>query len=392
MFARRRNPGSRRGAIVVLAAILMTFLMVMVAFAVDFGRLCSVQTQAQAVADAAALAGAKGLTVGPAQVLANAQACAQANTVNGQAVVLQSSDVVLGTWNPATRTFTALTGSAQSGANSVQVTVNLTAARGDPVSLFLGSVIGMATENVTASAIAAGNRWDVVIAQDITDSYSADLSSAVNGHQLLLADFNQYSPSSNLGVAQHTGWGSTWASLQPVGANFSSLKTTIGKLADCSNNTTSAYNVYGGTTTSIAVTTQTPACSGSDLATGIQQAINMFNSAAYTSTAPAGVGKAIILSSDGESNASSNGQHPSSKYTDTQLNTLAQTTAANAWAQGISVFVVFYYHGSDSGADTTLLQSLVQGHGTFTQVADPTQVPTALDTLFRGSLTYGLVQ
>ena len=49
------------------------------------------------------------------------------------------------------------------------------------------------------------------------------------------------------------------------------------------------------------------------------------------------------------------------KYTDAQLNTLAKLTAAAAWAQGISVYVVFYYHGSDSGADTTLLQSLVQG-------------------------------
>ena len=82
-------------------------------------------------------------------------------------------------------------------------------------------------------------------------------------------------------------------------------------MADCSNSTTSAYNVYGGTTTSNAVTTQTPLCSGSDLATGIQQAINLFNSTAYTSVAPTGTAKAIILSSDGESNASSTGQHPS---------------------------------------------------------------------------------
>ena len=180
-------------------------------------------------------------------------------------------------------------------------------------------------------------------------SYSADLSYAVQGHQVLLSDFNTYSPSSYLGVVQHTGWGSTWAALQPVGSNYSTLNTTIGKLADCANNTTSAYNVYGGTATSIAVTTQTPACSGSDLATGIQQAINMFNSAAYTSTVPAGTAKAIIISSDGESNASSNGQHPSPTYTDAQLNTLAQTTAAAAWAnRAFPSYVVFYYHGSDT--------------------------------------------
>jgi hypothetical protein len=195
-----------------------------------------------------------------------------------------------------------------------------------------------------------------------------------------------------MGVVQHTGWGSTWASLQYIGSNYSTLNTTIGNLADCSNNTTSAYNVYGGTTTSIAVTTLTPACSGSDLATGLQQAINMFNSSAYKANCPAGTAQAIILSSDGESNASSNGQHPSSQYTDAQLNTLAQTTAAAAWAQGIAVYVVFYYHGSDSGADTTLLQSLVEGAGSFQMVTTASQVPTALDNLFQGSMIYGVVQ
>jgi hypothetical protein len=128
------------------------------------------------------------------------------------------------------------------------------------------------------------------------------------------------------------------------------------------------------------------------LATGLQQAINMFNSPAYTSLAPPGTARAIVISSDGESNADNNGQHPSSQYTDAQLNTLAQTTAAAAWAQGISVYVVFYYHGSDSDADTALLQSLVQGSGTFTMVTNAADVPTALDALFKTSLTYGVVQ
>jgi Flp pilus assembly protein TadG len=369
---------------------MLVFLMAMVAFAVDLGYLCVVQTQAQAAADAAAMAGAMGLPSGKAT--ANAQSCAALNTANAQNVVLQNSDVALGTWNGTTQTFSALSGSATSTANSVKVTVNLTAARGNPVNMFFANVLGITSENITASAVAATKRWDVVISQDISSSYSADLSYAVQGHQVLLADFNQYSPSSSFGVVQHTGWGSTWAALQTVGSNFSTLNTTIGQMADCSNNTTSAYNVYGGTATSIAVTTHTPACSGSDLATGIQQAINMFNSAAYTSTAPAGTAKAIILSSDGESNASSNGQHPSSKYTDAQLNTLAQTTAAAAWAQGISVYVVFYYHGSDGGADTALLQSLVQGQGTFQMVTNASQVPTALDSLFQGSAIYGVVQ
>ena len=110
----------------------------------------------------------------------------------------------------------------------------------------------------------------------------------------------------------------------------------------------------------------------------------MFNSAAYTSVVPAGTSKAILICSDGESNASANGQHPSSQYTDAQLNTLAQTTAAAAWAQGISVYVVFYYHGSDTDADTALLQSLVQGNGTFTMTTNASTLPTGARCPFQG--------
>ena len=391
MCVRLRTSASRRGAIAVIVAFMMVVLVAMVAFAVDMGYLCVVQTQAQAVADAASMAAANGLFTGTAT--ANAQACAQLNTANARPVTLPASAVVLGTWNTTSNTFTSLTGSSTRSANAVQVNVNLTAANGNPVNLFFANVLGLNTFNVSASAVAAAKRCDVVIAQDISESYSADLPYAVTGHQVLLSDFNTSSPSSYLGVVQHTGWGSTWAALQPVGSNFSSLNTTIGKMADCANNTTSAYNVYGGTATSIAVTTQTPSCSGSDLATGLQQAINLFNSAAYTSAVPAGTAKAIVISSDGESNASSNGQHPSPAWSDAQLNTLAQATAAAAWAQGISVYVVFYYHGSDTGADTTLLQSLAQGNGTFTMTTDASTLPAALDNLFKGSMVaYGVVQ
>ncbi len=391
MNARIRTSHPRRGTVAILAAFLMTFLVAMVAFAVDMGYLCVVQTQAQAVADAAAMAGANGLTNGMA--ISYAQSCAALNTANAKSVTLPASAVSLGTWNSTSGSFGVLTGSATSTANAIKVNVNLSTSNSNAVNLFFSNVLGLSSFNIAASAVASAKRLDVIIVQDASESYSADFSYAVTGHKTLLSDINSTSPSSYLGVVQHTGWGSTWASLQPVGSNFSSLNTTIGKMADCSASTTSAYNVYGGTATSTAVTTLIPSCSGSDLATGLQQAINMFNSAAYTSAVPAGPGKAIILSSDGESNATSNGQHPSPTWTDDELNTLAQTTAATALSQGISIYVVFYYHGSDTDADTTLLESLVKGNGTFTSTTDATDLPAALDNLFKGSMTAnGVVQ
>jgi hypothetical protein len=118
----------------------------------------------------------------------------------------------------------------------------------------------------------------------------------------------------------------------------------------------------------------------------------MFNSAAYTSSVPVGTGKAIIISSDGESNASANGQNPSPTHSDATLNSMATTDAQNAWRNyGISVFVVLYYHGSDTSDDITELQSLVQGSGFYTQESDPTQLPAALDRLFSSSM-FGILQ
>ncbi len=387
MFKRFRSADFRRGTVLVMAACLMSVVLIVGACAIDMGFLSRIQTQAQAAADAAALAGARGLPISAAQVLSYAQDAASRNTANGQAVTLNASDVVLGTWNANTRTFTA----GVQSANAVQVTVNLTSTRGNPVGTFFAGAMGIRSNNVSTTAIAAVKQWDVVFSQDISASYATDLSNAVAGTQDALASFKQYAPWSNFGVAQHGGWGSTWASLQQVGANFSSLNTTIGKLRDCQSVSGNTYNVYGGTNTSIAVTTTTPACCGSDLATGLQQAINMFTSAAYTSTAPPGTRKAIIVSSDGMSNQNSNGQHGS--MNDTQLNNLAAQTAATAWnTYGISVFVLLYYHGSDTQNDITVLKSLVEGEGTYTQVNDPSDVPGALQSIIVGNLKYALVK
>ena len=364
----------------------------MAAFVVDLGYLCVVQTQAQAAADAAALAGARGLTTSLTQVVTDAQNCASLNVANNQQVTLQSSDIVVGTWNLATQTFSASSGTVVNGLNAVQVTVNLTATRGNPVSLFFANVFGVSSANITASAIAGVKRWDVVLDQDITPSFADDLPYAVQGQQEILADFNQYSPTSELGVVQFTGWGSTWASLQPVGSNYSTLNATIGNLKDSLSPSTTAYNVYGGTATSIAVTTLTPNNSDTDLSTGIQQSFNMLTDPNYLAGIPPETSRAIIIVSDGENVPSPYGQHPSSRYTANQLNTLSQQAASAAWAQGISIFVILYYHGSDSSADTALLKSLVRGQGTFTQVTDGSSLPSTLNQLFMNSLKYELYQ
>ncbi len=368
--SQRRGLGdSRRGAVLVLAAIMMVMLLGMVAFAVDIGNLCVAKTQTQAVADAAALAGARGLGVSPAQVQTLALTAANENLANGQAIVLQDTDVVLGTWNTSTLSFTPLTGSAQSTANACQVTVPLTSANGNPVNLFFAPVWGDKTANVISTAIAGVGRWDVVIVLDRSSSFEADLPTAVAGIQDILTAMNQYTPLSWLGVVTFDGVAYTNAALQPVGTNYSTLQSDIAGVQDCS---------VGG-----------PPCSGSDLAEGMKAGIALFSAAGYSP--PTGTRKAVIFVSDGAANVTS--KCVNSSLSDAQDNTLAATEANKAWtSQGISVFSLLYYHGSDSSTDTNAMQALVQGQGTFLQEVDPSLLAGDLKTLFINNLSMSLVQ
>jgi Flp pilus assembly protein TadG len=351
--------------ITVLAVLLLTITLAMVAFSVGMGNLCWVDTQTQAVADAAALAGARGLSSGQSQVQSLAIACAKLNTANGKPVVLQNSNIVVGVWTPSTRTFTATTTSP----NACKVTVPLSAVGGNAVQLMFGSVVGDTGANVSSSAIAGAGRWDVVLCCDRTSSFAADLAQATAGMQTILSDLNTYSPTSNLGVVTFNGVAYTNASLQPVGTNYTALKTAIGNIVDCS---------VGG-----------PPCSGSDLAAGMQQAIALFSAAGYSP--PVGTRKAVIFISDGAANIGSGCLNKT--LSDDQDNALAATEAKNAWTNnGISVYSLLYFHGSDSSTDTNAMNALIQGQGTFVQEPNAAQLTADIQSMLMNNMSMQLVQ
>jgi len=337
----------------------MTFMIAMVAFAVDIGNLCRVNTETQAVADAAALAGARVMSNGTSAVQSAVIACAAQNKANGQSITLTNSNITLGTWNATTGTFTAVSGSTTP--NAVQVNVPLTSANSNPVTLYFAQILGETTANVTSSAIAGGGgtRWDMVLCCDRSSSFSDDLGEAVTGMQDILSSYNTTAPTSYLGVVTFNGVGYTIASLQEVSTNYATLNTAISGIVDCAN---------GG-----------QPCSGSDLAAGMQTAISLFSASGYNP--PAGTKKAIIFISDGAANVTS--QCLNKNLSDTGDNTLAATEAANAYTNsGISVFSLLYYHGSDNSVDTNAMQALIQGQGIFLQETDPSQLPADLQTMF----------
>ena len=149
----RRNP--RRGAVVVLAAVLMTVMAGMIAFAVDCGMIALAREQLQIAADSAAMAGADALSGGPTAATTAAQAFAQANSAGGTSVVVKpAQDIELGRWDKIALTFTSLTGSARSSANAVRVTCHMSQARGNSLKLFFAPIFGQKTADVSAQAVA----------------------------------------------------------------------------------------------------------------------------------------------------------------------------------------------------------------------------------------------
>jgi Flp pilus assembly protein TadG len=174
----RRMSGSkrRRGAVLPLAALLMIFLLGMVAFAVDLGYIVLVRQELQNAADSAALAGVAKLldpsllqgAPDPSQAMASARAealrFAQQNTGGGVALDLvpnpsndPTGDIVCGYLaNGQSR------GSAMDFTrfpNSVQVTVRRDAAKNGSLSLFFARALGQNTIDLqaTATATAQGN-------------------------------------------------------------------------------------------------------------------------------------------------------------------------------------------------------------------------------------------
>ena len=152
MVRRKRIRKGRRGVALVYTLIAFTALCGLTSLAVDYARVTVDQFTLQTVADAAARNGAMGVFGGTG--VSNAIAAAAKNTIEGRPVTLQASDVTLGTWNAATKTFTA----GATGANAVKVTAQLSAARNTAIPTLFASIIGFKSCDVHATSIAYGTQ------------------------------------------------------------------------------------------------------------------------------------------------------------------------------------------------------------------------------------------
>lgn len=165
----------RRGAIAVLAAVLMVAFIAIVAFAVDIGYLLHIKTELQRTADASALAScweylqAQPLATTVTQTLAGvrekASQYALTNTVGNASPTVDlntanvtTGDLVLGyIANPSSPSAT-MNYSDPATFNAVQVRVQSSAERNGASPLFFARIFGFSSLDLQASATAAMNR------------------------------------------------------------------------------------------------------------------------------------------------------------------------------------------------------------------------------------------
>lgn len=156
--------------VLVYVAMMLTILLAFCAFSVDVSKARVVKTELQRTADAAARYAASGLATSVAEARARAITSAAENTANGTPVVLTNADIEFGSWNPDTKTFTVLTGSAEAGATAVRVTARRVASRGTAVTASLGGAFNSSMRNLDVQASATVSRGQVISADVEADS------------------------------------------------------------------------------------------------------------------------------------------------------------------------------------------------------------------------------
>ncbi len=164
---------SRKGTVAVLAAVLMIFMLAMLAFAIDIGYLVSAKTEMQRTADSAALAAAWELinddfardysAATDSAVRSKAAEYAAKNKVIKTSPTLDlATDVSVGyLHNPADRT-EQISFLDPGKINTVKVRVRYTDEQNRPVPFFFAPLLGMDSQGLSVEAAAAFSLGKVV--------------------------------------------------------------------------------------------------------------------------------------------------------------------------------------------------------------------------------------
>ena len=161
---KNRRP-NRRGAVVVLVAVLMIPFLAMVAFAVDYGYLLKTKTDLQRVADSASLAAVQDLipVADGSQDLASVRNAARTYAISNTAANFQvlDADIEIGRYDPSS-IYSNLSLLSSGTLDTVRVTVRYDGTANSPVSLFFSRAMGINSVPVTATAAAALQKGSLI--------------------------------------------------------------------------------------------------------------------------------------------------------------------------------------------------------------------------------------
>lgn len=155
---------SRRGAIAVMAAIVMVMVFAFVSFTIDVGYMNLVKSELQHAADASVLAAVPELSESETAVKDMAVNLAALNTAGRSNITVNRSDVELGEFDLVNKTFLA----GATNTNAVKVTTRATK------NTYFGKIIGHNDFSLTASAIGMINPRDIVFVVDLSGSMNDD--------------------------------------------------------------------------------------------------------------------------------------------------------------------------------------------------------------------------
>jgi Flp pilus assembly protein TadG len=181
VFARERREWNRRGAILVLAAIMLIVVMGLLALSVDVGYMMNVKTELKRATDAAALAGAGALIDGADAAKLQSLDFMLRNPVGSQVLTEEENreallrewlaqhpdafQVAVGQWDPDTRTFAE----NEDLPSTIRVVANRTG-----VPLFFGRVFGQDSFDIRAESIARYQPRDIALVLDFSASMNDD--------------------------------------------------------------------------------------------------------------------------------------------------------------------------------------------------------------------------
>ena len=379
-----------RGAILIIATVYLPIIVGFFTLAVDYSYVLRTRNMLQVTAEAAALAAT-------AQLPNQATSCAEAKNYATKNMPVASygnvlkqntsncSDVVLGAWSqtctPGQNCFVS-NASQPCGVlcNAVQVTTRMATANGNALQLAFAPLIGISNLNVNATAIAVyggpgGPAWNMNIVQDISQSFSTQLTSARAADQALLNCMNTNAPSGSLlGITLFGGHGLAYQAPITVSgttngiSNYNTLKTDIQNINECDT---------PGKPNAKPPIPAMPACSGSHVNVGITTAVTAITGAGPQS---ANARQGMIIVTDGAPNCGSAG---GAGCTDASILADSQTAASNAYTKnGIDIFVIHYCaSGVCNTGDTNSLKSLVKGNGFYLEAPTPSQISNSMQQI-----------